>query len=126
MGKKYLILIFLLFLAFFAKDLVFAQDETALNNPLQYTDIKDLIDHIIDFLFTISIPITAILIIIGGFMMITAGGDVYKLEKAKNLFLYTAIGFAIILLSKGFVAVLKSVLGVKEGATLIDIINFFV
>lgn len=126
MKKKYLILIIVLAISvFFAKDLILAQDSTSLENPLRYNDIKDLIDAIIDFLFTISIPITAILIIIGGFMMITAGGDVYKLEKAKSLFLYTAIGFAIILLSKGLVAVLKSILGVKD-TTLIDIINFFV
>jgi len=114
----------LLVLAFFAKDFVLAQDSTKLENPLRYNDIKDLINAIIDFLFTISIPITAILIIFGGFMMITAGGDVYKLEKAKSLFLYTAIGFAIILLAKGLVLVLKSVLGVKE--TTFIIINFFV
>lgn len=125
MKKKYFIfLIFLLVLAFFAKDFVLAQDSTKLENPLRYNDIKDLINAIIDFLFTISIPITAILIIFGGFMMITAGGDVYKLEKAKSLFLYTAIGFAIILLAKGLVLVLKSVLGVKE--TTFIIINFFV
>jgi len=126
MKKKYLILIIVLAISvFFAKDLILAQDSTSLENPLRYDRIELLIDAIINFLFTISIPITAILIIIGGFMMITAGGDVYKLEKAKSLFLYTAIGFAIILLSKGLVAVLKSILGVKD-TTLIDIINFFV
>ena len=125
MKKKYFIfIIFMLLLVFFAKDVAFAQDTTQLNNPLKYTDIKDLIDAIINFLFTISIPIAAILIIIGGFMMVTSAGDMYKLEKAKSLFLYTAIGFAIILLAKGLVAVLKSVLGVKEAAFII--LNFFV
>lgn len=122
MKKKRLILIIALVL--FAGSFAVAQDSASLENPLRYNDINDLINGIIDFLFTVSIPIAAILIIIGGFMMVMAGGDVYKLEKAKNLFLYTAIGFGIIMLSKGLVTVLKSVLGVRT--TLIDIINFFV
>lgn len=104
----------MLLLVFFAKDVVLAQDAIELSNPLRYGDIKDLIDAIINFLFTVSIPIAAILIIIGGFLMVFSGGDVYKVEKARNLFLYTAIGFAIILLAKGLVEVLKSVLGVVE------------
>jgi hypothetical protein len=122
--KHFILIIILLFLAFFAKDLVMAQNSTELENPLRYNDIKDLINAIIDFLFKVSIPLAGLLFIIGGFMMVMSAGDTWKLERAKNLFLYTAIGFTVILLAKGLVLVLKSVLGVKE--TVFFIINFFV
>ncbi len=112
MKKKYFIfLIFILLFAFFVKDISLAVE---LENPLKYNDIKDLINAIIDFIFKVSIPLAGLLFIIGGFMMVTSAGDTWKLEKAKNLFLYTSIGFAIILLAKGLVLVLKSVLGVVE------------
>lgn len=99
-------------LALFVKDIAFAQLE--LENPLKYKDVKDLINAIIDFLFKLSIPLAGLLLIIGGFMMVMSAGDTWKLERAKNLLLYTVIGFALILLAKGLVQVLKSVLGVLE------------
>src|SRR4030042_2864694 len=115
MKKKYFILIILLLiLAFFAKDIVLAQDSTELGNPLRYNDIKDLINAIIDFLFKLSIPLAGLLFLIGGFLLVMSGGDTWKLERAKNLFLYTAIGFPLFLLAKRLVQVLKSVLGGKE------------
>lgn len=55
-----------------------------------------------------------VLFIIGGFMIVTAGGNPIRVQNAQRLMLYTAIGLAVILLAQALVAVIKSVIGVEE------------
>lgn len=58
-----------------------------------------------NFLFTIAIPLCGIIILVGGFQMMTASGDPEKFSKGKKTLLYAVIGFVIILLA-GSVATL--------------------
>jgi hypothetical protein len=53
------------------------------------------------------------MIIIAGFMFMTAGGDPNKLATAKNIILWTAVGLFIVLFAKGLIAVISKVLGVE-------------
>ena len=65
------------------------------------TDVKSLIDVIID---DIVIPIGGVICVLiimwAGFLFVTAGGDSSKITKAKDTLLYGAIGAAIILGAK--------------------------
>ena len=81
-----------------------------IENPLKACSLTALIDGIINFLFTIALVITPLMIIAGGFFFVTGGGDPAKIKRGRDLLLWTAIGFIIILLSKILVAVLKDVL----------------
>ncbi|HEY4476190.1 MAG: hypothetical protein UY24_C0001G0032 [Parcubacteria group bacterium GW2011_GWA1_48_11b] len=83
-----------------------------ITNPLTACTLTDLIDGIINFIFTIALAITPIMVIVGGFMFITGGGDPAKITQGKQLLLWTAIGLTVILLAKGLVAVLRNVLGI--------------
>ncbi len=83
-----------------------------IQNPLTACTLTDLIDGIINFIFTIALAITPIMVIVGGFMFITGGGDPAKITQGKQLLLWTVIGLTVILLAKGLVAVLRSVLGI--------------
>lgn len=83
-----------------------------IENPLRACSFADLINSIIDFIFTIAIAITPIMVIVGGFMFITGGGDPAKITRAKQLLLWTVIGLTVILLAKSLVAVLRNVLGI--------------
>ena len=47
-------------------------------------------------------------------MFITGGGDPAKITQGKQLLLWTVIGLTVILLAKGLVAVLTSVLEIKN------------
>lgn len=82
-------------------------------NPLKAESIPELLDALINFIFWIGITIAPIIFIIAGFLFVTAVGDTKRLETAKQMMLYAIIGLAVLLLAKGLVAVLKSIIGVQ-------------
>ncbi|MGB9743269.1 MAG: pilin [Minisyncoccales bacterium] len=88
--------------------------EFKLENPLKYSEFKDLINAIINFLFNIALIVAPLFIIIAGFYFVTAAGDPQKIETAKKIILYTFIGLLIIIASKGLIAFIQSILGVSE------------
>jgi len=79
-------------------------------NPLNADNIWDLINNLIDLIYTISIPLLVIVVLWAGFTMITAGGKAENFKKGQNILLYAAIGFAIILLSKGVSLIISNIL----------------
>ncbi|MCP6719426.1 MAG: hypothetical protein KJI71_04310 [Patescibacteria group bacterium] len=87
-------------------------DTVFLKNPLQAENIEDIIDNIIDFILTIAIFLGPLLIIIGGFLFITGSSNVEQINRGKRIIIWTTIGFLIILLSKGVVVLVKTLLGV--------------
>ena len=84
-------------------------------NPLEYETIGELIDAIIKFIFYIAVVIAPLVIIIGAFYLLTAGGDPKKIGTGKNIIIYTLIGLAIIMFARGLLAVIESIMGVKIG-----------
>ena len=83
-------------------------------NPLEYDTIAELIEAIINFVWLLGIVGAPLVVIIGGFMLLTSGGNPNRLEQARKVMLYGVIGFAIILTVKGLIALIKGVLGVEE------------
>ena len=59
----------------------------------------------------ISIPLLAVVILLGGFYILTAAGNPERLRKGKQIILWGIIGFAIILLAGGVSALVSSLLG---------------
>jgi len=96
-------------------DEVKAGGESAGNlpNPLHVTNIADLINKIAGYLMAIAVPITTIMVIVGAFQMLTSGGNPEKFKTGQKTILYAAVGFAIVLISKGITAIVKEVLGAK-------------
>lgn len=86
------------------------QGAVCIENPLKATTLLQLLNNIINFIFNLAIVITPLMVVIGGFMFVTGSGDAKKISDARALLLWTAIGFAVILLSRGLVQVLLSVL----------------
>ncbi len=84
-----------------------------LTDPLGGRGFEQLAGSIIDFIFTVSIPLVAILVLVGGFQMITSAGDPTKFSNGKKTIVYAVIGFAVVLLAKGVVAFVKSLVGVN-------------
>ena len=82
-----------------------------LEPPIEAKSFEELIDGIINFVFWIGVAVAPIMILIAGVMYMTAGGDTIKIGKAKNLILYTVIGFTIIMFARGLIALLESILG---------------
>lgn len=70
-------------------------------SPLQDSNIKNLADFVNFILENIVLPIGSIIavffLIYAGFLFVTARGSEEKLTTAKNTFLWTVIGIAILL-----------------------------
>lgn len=74
-------------------------------------DFGTIANGLIGFLITISIPLTAILVLVGGFQIMTAAGDPQKVSTGKKTILYAAIGFTVVWFSKGVVTLIQSLFG---------------
>lgn len=82
-----------------------------IENPLKAKTFDKLIDNIISFIFTLALFIAPVMIITAGLLFVTSAGSPGQIEMAKNIILYTLIGFVIILISKGLIKLFTEVLG---------------
>lgn len=96
--------------SFLTPPLIQAQAQViTITNPLRAQSFDELILNIVNFLFTLAIPITIIMIIIGGFMFITASGEPSKIQQGKQLILWASVGLIVILLSRGLIDLLRTI-----------------
>jgi len=105
-------LLILIFLGLVLPLLVSAIEIIKIENPLGGEDytFRDFIDKIITFLFNVALAVVPLMVVIAGFYLVTAAGEPARIQTAKNIILYTIVGFVIILLAKGFIALLEQIL----------------
>jgi len=85
----------------------------SLPNPLSCQDFGCILTEIISKIAQLAIPIVVIMVLIGGFQIMTAGGNEEKVKEGKSTIKWAVIGYIIILLANGLVLIIKSVLGAK-------------
>ncbi len=83
----------------------------ALQNPLQFTDLRDVIVAIANILLILAVPIIIIFIVYAGFLYVTAQGNSTKIQDAHRALLYALIGGAIILGAKVISAIVANTVG---------------
>lgn len=93
-----------------------------------YRELISLVQRIIDFLiFTIAMPLGAIIFMWAGFKYMTSGGDPGKLKEAKGMFFAVFVGLAIALAAWLVVNTLLNVLlnqeALQGGANLLEDVN---
>ena len=81
-------------------------------NPLGQQSFAGIVQAILAALFTLSIPIVAIMVMVGGYQILTAVGDEERLKTGRRTITYAVIGFAVILLANGVVSLIRSLLNV--------------
>lgn len=81
-----------------------------LPNPFGIYTIPDLIDRIINALIIVAIPLVAVMVMWGAFVIITSAGDPKKAKKGGMIILWAAVGFAILLLANGVTSIIESIL----------------
>ena len=84
---------------------------TCICNPLRSTNIADIIKNIVTLLFNFALVLTPVMVVVSGIMFVTAAGDPGRISTAKSILLWTAVGLVIIILSRGLVAVLATIIG---------------
>lgn len=80
-----------------------------IDNPLCAESFEELINALINFIFYFSLVFAPIMFIIAGLLFVTAAGVPEKIQKAKNVMLWTAIGLAIIIMAKGIITVIQEI-----------------
>ncbi len=85
---------------------------TTLLNPLGTATFAELVRAILRALFTLSIPIVSIMVMVGGYYILTAAGNEERLKTGRNTITYAVIGFAVILIANGVVSLIRELTGV--------------
>jgi hypothetical protein len=85
-----------------------------LPNPIGVMTFQDLVNIIGKWIFNLAIPIAVIIIIWAGVLMLTSGGDPSRFKKGSEALKYAFIGLAIVLIGKGFVTLIKSILDLRN------------
>ncbi|MFN7088339.1 MAG: pilin [Candidatus Paceibacteria bacterium] len=80
-------------------------------NPLRFGTIPEILGAISEFLIWIAAPILTVMVLWAGFLYLTSGGDISKIQRAKNALLWAGIGFAIILINRGVALIIQEILG---------------
>jgi len=94
-----------------------------LPNPLGVKTISQLITKIAKFLIALAIPFAVFMVILAGFRFATAQGNEEKLTKAKQNFIWTIAGVAIILASEALILYIEELLGASGGGAVNAFIN---
>ncbi len=84
-------------------------------NPLTVNTLMELVNKVIDFLFTLSIPFLIAIVLYGGFMMINSKGNPEEFKKGWKVILYAVIGLVVLLCAKGIGLVVQDLLDVSGG-----------
>lgn len=73
--------------------------DAKINNPLgdNITSIPAFIEALLNIVLTVGVPIVVLAIIYCGFLFVKAQGNSEELGKAKQAFIYTLIGAALLL-----------------------------
>lgn len=82
-----------------------------IQNPLTTEKFTDVVDRILNILFFVALAVAPVMIIVAGFKFLTGGGDPKNITAARQMLIWTGVGFSIILLSKGIVLIVRGVIG---------------
>jgi len=78
-----------------------------------FAQIIAILENIGNWVFFMGLLIVPVMVIVGAAIFLTAGGDPNKMGTAKKIFLWTGVGFILIVMAKGVFTVLRSILGVS-------------
>lgn len=76
-------------------------------NPITSDTFAKLIENLINFVFTISLYLAVLLLVLAGVFMVTAAGETAQFERGKKILIYTLVGLIIVMMSKGIMVVIK-------------------
>ena len=85
-----------------------------IQNPIGIDTFEELVNVIGRWIFNLAIPIAVIIIIYAGVLMLTAGGDPGRFKKGMEALKYAVIGLAVVLIGKGFVSLIQSILSLRN------------
>ncbi|MEX2033538.1 MAG: pilin [Candidatus Colwellbacteria bacterium] len=86
-----------------------------IQNPLKAGTVPEILDTVANFLFTIALAFVTIMVLWGGFQILTAAGNPTQIDKGKKTLLYAVIGTVVILVAGGIANLTSNILGGGSG-----------
>ncbi len=86
----------------------YEESANALPNPLGVSNLQDIVTKLVDALTVLAVPVVLAMVMYGAYKIITSAGDPAKAKEGGNVILYAAVGFGLLLLSNGLVAIVQS------------------
>ncbi|MEK9154543.1 MAG: hypothetical protein AAB596_00495 [Patescibacteria group bacterium] len=114
-SKKY-ILSFFVSAYFFSLQTALAAgvlETGGLRDPLQDQTFLQLVQRIIGYLIKLGAPIVALMVLYGGFLILTAGDKPDQVISGRKTIMWAAIGYAVIICSWGVIYIIQEALGAK-------------
>lgn len=105
--------IFSIIITTFFPAITLAQDSSKTSISLKYSKHTDAVEFLLsltDWLFTFSLVASVIAILIGAFMFTTGGGNPERIKTARKIIIWAVIGLAIIMLSRGIILLVDSII----------------
>ncbi len=85
-----------------------------IRNPIGVDNFQDLVNIIGRWIFNLAIPIAVIIIIYAGVLMLISGGNPAQFQKGAKALWYAVIGLAVVLIGKGFITLIQSILSLRN------------
>lgn len=82
-----------------------------------FADVIVLIQRVIEYIFILVVPITAIVFVYAGYLYLTSGGSAQKREAAKNAMIKVLIGIVVVMSAWLLVTLVVRTLGASEETT---------
>ncbi len=89
--------------------LSFAQIYEEEELPELELDLEALFATIGTYLFSILMALAVIILVIAGYLFVTAGGSPEQLGKAKRMIVWALVGIAVALLARGLVTLVTEI-----------------
>lgn len=101
---------------------VFADETTAAQAPVDPSDtipdlnadktyIENLMDSVVNWVFAVMITVGTIFVVLAALQFITGGGDPAKVGEARQKLIWAILGFAVAVLARAILPLVKSLLG---------------
>jgi len=87
--------------------------DIVIKNPIKTESFAKIIENTLLWVLGIAGSIALFMLIVGGIMYITSGGDEQKVATAKKIFNFTVLGLIVVLLSYSIIKVLNDILGLS-------------
>jgi hypothetical protein len=79
----------------------------------RFTNFLNVVNTIIDWMFTILLVLSVVFILWAAFKYLTAGGDEEKVGAAHKMLLWAVVAIAVALLSQGVIFIVQELVGVN-------------
>lgn len=104
---KSLMFFLVLFLAQFFVSYAQSDEENKLKSPIEATSLAEFFSAIVDTLIQLGVVVSALGIMYGGFLLVSAQGDEEKVANGRKTITWAIVGTAVLLGAKVIFTVIK-------------------